>query len=346
MNTDVNSMTKRNNFTTTRGELQRAKTLKDTMRALRKTPFSPYAHYTRSLGQATVAWHGTSILAAMNRDDGTHVVTTSVGTNHAFAAWTRAAWETGHLGIKTARIDAFQCTDPEDLECLSLLAQKLKNEWQSKGIGYVFTRLNTADIVSILALEQHGFVVIDNLLTFSLATNSRPDEDSIGDVEMSPATIDDLPELRRIAEESFRFDRFHNDPMIPKSTADTMHAEWIENQVRYGLADHVIVARDNGIPIGFLTCKVDRHAEKRLGVLIGTIWLVAVDEHARGNGIARAMSAAAIAWFRTQGVEHVDVSTQSINIPAARTYLGAGFEYACCSTTLRLYLDYGERCHG
>jgi len=346
MKTNVNSITRRNHFTTTRGELQRSKTLKDIMRALKKTPFSPYAHHARSLGKATVAWHGTSILAAMIRDEGTHHVTTSVGTNHAFAAWTRAEWETGHLGMKTARLDAFQCTDPEDIECLGLLAQKLINEWQSKGIGYVFTRLNTGDIASILALEQHGFVVIDNLLTFSLATKSRPDEDSISNVEMSPATIDDLPELRRIAKESFRFDRFHNDPLITKSTADIMHAEWIENQVRNGLADHIIVARDNGRPFGFLTCKVDRDAEKRLGVLMGTIWLVAVDQHARGNGVAREMSAAAIAWFRTQGVEHVDVSTQSINIPAARTYLGAGFEYTCCSTTLRLYLDYGERCHG
>ncbi len=183
-------------------------------------------------------------------------------------------------------------------------------------------------------------------MTFSLAVNEYQDNVAIGDVEISPATFDDVPELRRIAEESFRFDRFHNDPLISQATADTMHAEWIENQVCNGLADHVIVARDKGRPFGFLTCKIDRDAEKRLGALMGTIWLVAVDERARGKRIGRAMSAAAVAWFRSQGVEYIDVSTQSINIPASRTYLGAGFEYTCCSSTLRLYLNYGEDCNG
>jgi len=314
--------------------------------ALRKAPFSPYAHYARRLGQAPVEWHGTSILAAMNRDEATRIVNVRVGNNYGFAAWSRAEWETGHLGMNAARLDAFQCSDPEDIECLTRLVELLDEEWRKEGIVYVFTRLNTADIVGILALEQHGFVTIDNLLTFSLATNEQQYDVPINNVEISPATFDDVPELRRIAEESFRFDRFHNDPLISQTTADIMHAEWIENQVCNGLADHTIVARDKGGPFGFLTCKIDRHAEKRLGVLIGTIWLVAVDKRARGKNTGRALSAAAITWFRSQGVEFIDVSTQSINIPASRTYLGAGFEYACCSTTLRLYLNYGEKCHG
>lgn len=319
---------------------------RDVICALRKAPFSPYAHYERRLGQAPVEWHGTSILAAMNRDDATHIVDVRVGNSFGFAAWSTAEWETGHLGMSVARLDAFQCSDPRDMECLTRLVEQLDEEWRKQEIAYVFTRLNTANIVGILALEQHGFITVDNLLTFSFAAHEPQYDSPISNVEMSPATFDDIPDLRRIAERSFRFDRFHNDPLIPQTTADAMHAEWIENQVCNGLADHTIVARDKGRPRGFLTCKIDRDAEKRLGVLIGTIWLVAVDNSARGKNIGRAMSMAGMAWLQSQGVEYIDVSTQSINIPASRTYLGAGFKYASCSTTLRLYLEYGEKCHG
>lgn len=306
--------------------------------ALQKVSSSPYAHYTHSLGQDAVQRHGTATLIDLATDADTCVTTVRTGCNHGFAAWRRALWESRHLGMPSARLDAFLSSDPQDDVCLTSLVKRLRVHWRRQGIAYIFTRLNTADLAGVRTLEHHGFVTIDNLLTFSMPLNVLRRDAGDCDVELTEAAPEDVPELRRIASESFLFDRFHNDPLIAQTTADTMHAEWIENQVCNGLADHVVVARDGGQPLGFLTCKIDQSSKQTLGLSVGTIVLVAVDGCARGRGIGCALSAAALNWFQSQGVELVEVSTQSINVPASRTYLRAGFRYVRSSTTLRLHL--------
>ncbi len=306
------------------------------IRALRTSPFHPFAHYTHRFGHHVVAAHGETTLTALVEDPDVHVISMTLGHSHALAVWRRAVWETRHLGMPVARLDAFLCSNPLDRSCLTQLLERLREAWIHEGMGYVFTRLNAANMTGLHVLERGGFITVDNLLTFAMTDPGPQGIPENRDIELTPATPNDLPALRSIAAESFRFDRFHNDPLISADTADSMHAEWIENQVCHSLADQVIVAREGDRQLGFITCKIDRHAETCLGVRIGTIVLVAVDASAREQHIGRKLSFAAVDWFWSRNVSIIEVSTQSINVPASRTYLGTGFKYVCSATTLRL----------
>ena len=155
---------------------------------------------------------------------------------------------------------------------------------------------------------------------------------------MRLARPQDRERLMELARSDYTHDRFHSDPLTPSALADDVYAVWVENSCLGTAADAVVVAEWQRQVCAYVTCTLDREAEEHLGLRVGTIVLVGTATAAGGRGLAQAATRGALEWFRSQGVEVVEVGTQLRNVPAARFYEGLGFRLAATSISLRRWI--------
>src|SRR4029079_949895 len=113
---------------------------------------------------------------------------------------------------------------------------------------------------------------------------------------------------------------------------------WIRNSCAGVAADVVLLAEQGDDLLGFVTCKVQRGNEAQSGNPVGSIVLVGCKEESGGRGVGRAITMAALEWFRKHECEIVEVCTQLRNIPASRLYQKCGFLLSGSSISLRLVL--------
>lgn len=119
------------------------------------------------------------------------------------------------------------------------------------------------------ALPLAGFTLLDYTLVISLpnfqAMNYRPSR-----LPVRRATVDDQPEVERIAEQVFRFGRYHADPAIPVHLANLRYRRWLRRACEdtSGIG-YIYVAGAPGTVRGFL------YATVREGLV--TVMIMAID---------------------------------------------------------------------
>lgn len=299
--------------------------------------FRPYGYYNEVNPDRLQAYFRQSVDAAARRPG---VRTWNLNRS---GRWTGLAqlepleWDSRMLGRQAARLNWLLAPGdyPASLKRKQELLDWAIEEACRQGIEYLVARPAAGDLSSIHALESRGFEMLDAILTF--ARSPREAAAPSGRVRLGRS--EDVAALRRISESSFRYDRYHADPTIPSAVADRLHGEWIASSVQ-GFADAVLVAEadSNGAPIGFCTVKADRQSGPLLGISIATIVLVATAPEARGAGVGRLLTRAALEWCREQAVDRVEVGTQVRNVAACRLYASAGFEFVHASVSMRLAL--------
>lgn len=110
--------------------------------------------------------------------------------------------------------------------------------------------------------------------------------------------------------------------------ADPPHAEEVERFLRGAAREPlaVLVAEVAGVPKGFVELSIRPYAEgcrtDHVAYLEG--WYV--DEDVRGQGIGRALLAAAEAWGRDQACSELASDTDWDNTASARLHQALGFE--------------------
>lgn len=306
--------------------------------------FKPYGHYVHRTGETALQQLFLSQIEASIKSN-THSALWIPSPNGAqgLAFWTRLVWDSQQLGVGAGRLDYLIASgDYEDQYTIKeALLKAVLEACADQGIRHLTARVHASDLSSIHLLEQYGFITVDGILTFSLDLREAHGLSSPEKHKVRLSRPEDIEQIKAIARSSYVYDRFHSDPYIPKAVADELHAVWLENSCLGKAADAVIVAADNGRVLGYVTCKIDRQTTKYLGLTIGTIVLVATAAEARGRGVAKAVTYAALDWFRDQGVDIVEVGTQLRNIPALRLYEGCGFRLVASSLSLRKWI--GER---
>lgn len=301
----------------------------------------PYAHYP-GLGADRLAAHAAAQARAILTASGTTAF--SLATGAGFAAFQTLGWDSRVLGLPAARVAFLELAEEARtsrataLKAARALGTALANTMRASGARHVSARLDARDIVLIQALEEQGFRFVDSILRFAL--DLHPLLRQADDVVVRDARIEDLDRLRELAASGFIYDRFHNDPALPSTVADRLHAEWVENAVRGGYGCGVLVAEAEGRPAGFFILSEDPLARETLGVGIGTLVLITVAPEARRRGIARALSLASAVRLRERGNRFAEVGTQLANIPASNTYLTAGFRLVQTSVSLRWWRDH------
>jgi len=192
-------------------------------------------------------------------------------------------WDSGHFNTKMAKIDYL--ISEEDFNKALFLKGKLLNEvvkiCKKDNIVHLSCRVDTEDMSTIYALQKHGFRIMDTLVTrtYDKFRTSIPDIRLI--YQARDMKDKDIKKLIKIAQVSFKNDRFHLDPFFDKKKSDELYAKWIENSFRNKEKIFVSVDRyDN--PVGFLTYKLNKNFKAASRLLIMGKGLMTVSTKAKG----------------------------------------------------------------
>lgn len=234
-------------------------------------------------------------------------------------SWEEDRFDSEVLGFRVAKILSIKSEG--SVEELKTRVGNLIRELTKKKIDYASVRLELTNYSLVHALEESGFILVDGLITLLLELSDLKFEKPGKNVRA--ATPRDVQELKKMTEGLYSTSRILNDPLIPKKRANKFYVKWIENSVKGGVADSVLVWEEGKI-LGYVTL------QKK-----GQIPLLGVSEQARGKGIAKKLLNAALHKFQEWGVREVTVETQIDNILALRAYQSVGFKISDSHLTFR-----------
>jgi ribosomal protein S18 acetylase RimI-like enzyme len=177
---------------------------------------------------------------------------------------------------------------------------------------FVDGKVPVSDIETSHRFQNAGFRLIDTNILLE-----RPAWPIARSRTARPADAGDRDAIERIAATAFTFSRFHLDPEIPKSAADSIKRAWAGNFFEGERGDHMIVSVVEDVVAGFLQVL-------HQGDLM-VIDLVAVDPRFRGKGLARDMIA--FAESHMHGIERIQVGTQAANARSLHAYVGDRFQF-------------------
>ncbi len=232
-------------------------------------------------------------------------------------SWRFDEFDTSIFGLRTAKIKDIQVD--KSSSAFEIVGQ-LQRELKDNQIEYAVFRAAASDYALIQALEQSGFIMVDGLLNLVRRLDDYQRQETPA---VRAATIDDLPQLRRIAEVSFDRNRVFNDPALNHADARQMYVQWIENSLSGAQADAVLVCGKTELE-GMITLQKDGH-----------IPLIAVLPEYRGQGLAKRFVTAGFNQFQEWGVLESAIETQIANIPAIRSYHACGFKIVDSRYTFR-----------
>lgn len=231
-------------------------------------------------------------------------------------------WDSRFFGLHIGRYL------PKELSEVEALAA---NVWCAENdIDCLYYLAGSNDPVSVTVAENAGFRFVDMRVTLAakLVLGQQSHLASPDGFVLRSASLEDVPELQKMAAEIYTHGRFHSDTRFGPAKARALYTQWIRNSCDCdGFADYVFVADSEGVPLGYITCKLGECGT-------GNIGLIGVDSSAQGRGVGRTLVFAAMDWFSSKGVTQVEVVTQGSNISAQRLYQVCGF------TTNRVELWY------
>ena len=197
---------------------------------------------------------------------------------------------------------------------------------------FAYAKLEAGDIVASSQLADAGFRVVDTELTF---------DRSITGIELSPQDLgirfsrpEDREALMRIAGSSFRFSRFHLDPLFPNLLADSIKSVWAGNYFEGKRGDGMVIAERDGAIVGFLQL-----LWTDIDCLV--VDLIGLDYAWQGQGIGRSM----LLFAALQGIgdgrspTKIKVGTQAANIYSVRLYESLGFRLASAKLIMHFHGD-------
>lgn len=193
------------------------------------------------------------------------------------------------------------------------LDQLVKKSFET-GYKFLSLRFDPSNIDLYAAATSCDFVFVECLLTFSMDLDDGYQWPSTK-FDDYLASLDDIEAISQIAHDSFKFDRFHLDPLIDDSCADKLKAAWSKNCV-CGRSDKVFVVRaaDEKV-IGFNACKLTADAV--------VIDLIAVDGRSQKNGVATQLLRMCVQEYRGRK-NRLLVGTQANNKASINLYLKHG----------------------
>jgi dTDP-4-amino-4,6-dideoxy-D-galactose acyltransferase len=217
------------------------------------------------------------------------------------------AWDTQFFGLSIARVRGDTLTaDRADAIDRCCRASKTR-------LLYFLAR--TDDPTTTAVAEQGGYLEVDRRVTLRRPlAGLHPAADNA----ITPFVAADLDTLRQIARGSYLDSRFYQDDRLPRDKCDELFDLWT-TQTCQRHPEHVLVAREGGTPVGYVTCKIDPQARE------AAIDLIGVAESARGRGVGTRLVDAALGWAALRGATTMTVVTQARNTAAIRLYERRGF---------------------
>jgi dTDP-4-amino-4,6-dideoxy-D-galactose acyltransferase len=238
------------------------------------------------------------------------------------------AWLTSTLGI-----DSFALRLPVPGSA-PLIHQVLRTAAGGGDRAFFFGKVAVVDTEGLSTLQQAGFRLIETQITFAHHRAATIVE--AAGVPVRRAEQRDKARVLEIASTSFKFSRFHRDPLIGRQTANQIKRLWAENCLNGVRGTEVLVA---GIDeaVGFLAVMLAGEPHAPTAV----IDLVAVDEREQGRGVGSALVREFVRRWQTRAATLV-VGTQLSNTGSLRLYEACGFRFRGAAHLLHAHLDRGR----
>jgi ribosomal protein S18 acetylase RimI-like enzyme len=229
------------------------------------------------------------------------------------------------LGLRIGRI--LSASAPSTDSYRQVFAE-LTGRATEDGYDQVLRRTALENLNEIWALERGGFELMDVGVTFGQRLTAPIDPPTYDDLAIRPSADEDIDRIVGLMVREPWGSRYESDPAYEAARVRELRSRWLWNSHR-GRADVVLVGVLDGLPAGYVTCRLDREVEQGEIELVGTL------PGFRGRGVASRVLTHAVAWFSRRAA-FVTVRTQATNVAAARLYEGAGFTLHSSDVTFRL----------
>jgi GNAT superfamily N-acetyltransferase len=202
---------------------------------------------------------------------------------------------------------------------------------------FVQSKIRTDYMDCLHACERIGFRLVDTNVQLSVKSGLNIDHHDLASSTKSfrPAQDTDKQFIMDIAARNFSFDRFHQDRHIPVETAHRIKSEWVGNYFEGKRGNELIVAEISDKVVGFNLLLWNADTQTL------TIDLIAVDDSARNQGIAKGLIVYAYHYVQAKSAEktviNYAVGTQIANVPSLRLYQQCGFGVESSQYVLHLH---------
>ena len=208
---------------------------------------------------------------------------------------------------------------------LKTFQTSLKQNDLPAGQIFIWSKIPVDDIERLICLQKLGFYIVDTNLQFSLSTKISFKNKS----NLRFANSSDEPEIRRLAKNTFVYNRFNRDPNISNKIANEIKEQWVGNFFSGKRGKWMIVVEKNFKIVGFLQL-----IKKNKNTIV--IDLIAIDEKNRGKGLAKEMISYAHVNCLTKG-GIIEVGTQITNTSSIKLYSKLGFHMNSASYVLHMH---------
>lgn len=230
-------------------------------------------------------------------------------------------WATRELATRTFRIEFLAAlgNQEDQLRIKRMLLREIGRDLTRTTCTVAQVPYN--DLTGINALESCGFTAtqtslvlsrsLDDVLprtqttTYTVATASPYDLDVIDDATLS--VPDNL---------------FGWDGCLPHAERGRIHRDWLRT---YARDRSLLLAYDNGHPVGLLAEHKRKDMSRLLGYSVGSIDLVATAPNYQHNGVAAELVRSTLETFRSQGIGAVELIVRTADTSSAGYYQNEGF---------------------
>lgn len=238
-----------------------------------------------------------------------------VDTPHLTLVWAEAPWDTAVFGYPVLQINELKVRDKgahADIATFETARDRL-------GAGLVSCRLDCEKLRESMLLETHGFRFVEMLYQPELEDLQDRALEQQAALDVSPATVADLPVIEAIAGSAFRNERFHVDPRLEPAAGDERYRIWTRSAFGHR-CQRLYAVRDGERLVAFFVIETQTD---------GTCYwhLNAVSPDAQGRGYGRRAWLAMLGEARRTGAARVRTAIVARNHRVLNLYASLGFRF-------------------
>lgn len=214
-------------------------------------------------------------------------------------------WDTEYFGIKSGKIVFNAEIELQDLE-------DIIRKTETYDFITINNLNNTAENNILVGRYTNSFLV-DTNIQFEMIVGNLKGKNYFEAIN----SLEENADVLRIANNSFNFSRFYNDPFLNRSLSKQLYSNWIKNSFN-NKDKYFLIAEENNEIYGYLLFSLNNMG-------FATIELISLDKSAQGKGIGSKLLASLIYFAENNNIKKIRVGTQIDNIQAINFYMKKGF---------------------
>ncbi len=251
-----------------------------------KNKYNPYANlgFYRDVDRLNNYYYGLffagrniKVLSAIHRNEIVGLLTFSI-----------SKWDSEVFGMKMAKLGYITAIGnyAVELAVKSKLIDNAIKHLRKQNTKHLLIRVASNDFSSIHALENNGFKIMDNLLTFILRERRIIFPEVERWFKVKKITKGELESAGDILTNSNFVGHYFVDPMIPVLKAKRMYRKWLEDKYEHPKDSDILVAKRRNKIVGCSFFSFNNLLKKYTGLETLHRGLIAVDPSAKGCSIA------------------------------------------------------------